>query len=95
VRAWAWINELLTALDMPPVRRRVPLWVALGASMALELAYRTLPLRGEPRVTRFLANELAMSHYYDISRAKRDLGYAPQLTMAEATHRVIEYLKTA
>ena len=93
VRAWAWINELLTALDMPPVRRRVPLWVALGATTALELAYRTLPLRGEPRVTRFLANELAMSHYYDISRAKRDLGYAPHVTMAEATRRVIEYLK--
>ena len=93
VRAWAWINELLTALDMPPVRRRIPLWVALGATTALELAYRTLPLRGEPRVTRFLANELAMSHYYDISRAKRDLRYAPQVTVAEATRRVIEYLK--
>jgi nucleoside-diphosphate-sugar epimerase len=93
VRAWDWINGLLTALDLPPVRRRIPLWLALGATSALELVYRALPLPGEPPVTRFLANELAMSHYYDISRAKRDLGYAPQVSMAEATRRVIAYLK--
>ena len=44
-------------------------------------------------MTRFLANELAMSHYYDISRAKRDLGYAPVFTMQEALQRTLPYLK--
>jgi nucleoside-diphosphate-sugar epimerase len=94
VNVWDWINELLTALDKPPVRKKVPLGIALAASVALETAYRTLPLKGEPRLTRFLANELAMSHYYDISRAKRDLGYKPQVSIQEATQRVVDYLKS-
>ena len=93
VNVWAWINELLAALDMPPVRRKIPLGIALAASVALEAAYRTLPLKGEPRLTRFLANELAMSHYYDISRAKHDLGYKPQISIQETTRRVVAYLK--
>jgi nucleoside-diphosphate-sugar epimerase len=78
VNAWDWMNGLLTGLGLPPVRKRVPLWVVLAACATLEAAYNTLPLKGEPRLTRFLANELAMSHYYDISRAKVDLGYKPQ-----------------
>jgi hypothetical protein len=34
-----------------------------------------------------------MSHYYDISRAKQDLGYVPQIGMKEATRRTVAYLK--
>jgi len=94
VNVWSWIHELLEALGKPHVRGQVPLWLALAASSSLEAAYRTLSLPGEPRLTRFLANELAMSHYYDISRARRDLGYEPQIDMAETTRRVIESLKT-
>jgi nucleoside-diphosphate-sugar epimerase len=93
VNVWQWISELLTALEMPPLRMRVPLWMALGASIALEGVYRALSLKGEPFLTRFLANEVAMSHYYDISRAKRDLGFKPQIDMQEATRRAVEYLR--
>lgn len=88
VNAWSWINELLAALDLPPVRKKVSLPLARAACALLEFAYRTLPLRGEPPLTRFLANELALSHYYDISRARRDLGYEPQLDMAQVTRLV-------
>jgi nucleoside-diphosphate-sugar epimerase len=94
VNAWGWINGLLTALGMPPVRRKVPLGIARAAIGAIEGAYRILQLKGEPPVTRFLANEMAMSHYYDISRAKRDLGYKPQISIQEATRRVVAYLKS-
>ena len=59
----------------------------------LEAAYRALPLRGEPFITRFLASEVATSHYYDISRAKRDFGYRPQIGMQEATRRVADDLR--
>jgi nucleoside-diphosphate-sugar epimerase len=34
---------------------------------------------------------LAQSHTYDISRAKRDLGYQPQISMAEALERTVAY----
>lgn len=93
VRLWPWINQLLTALDIPAIRRRISLPVARAIGAALEAAYRILPLPGEPRLTRFLASELAQSHYYDISRARRDLGYAPRFTMAAAQERTVAYLR--
>jgi nucleoside-diphosphate-sugar epimerase len=92
VRVWPWINDLLVRLDIPPVRRSIPLWAARAASSVLELVHRALRLAGEPRLTRFLASELAMSHYYDISRARRDLGYLPQFTMEEGLARTVAYL---
>jgi nucleoside-diphosphate-sugar epimerase len=93
VNLWAFVRELAAALDLPPIRRRLPLPLVRAAGGVLELAYRALPLRGEPFITRFLASEVAMSHYYDISRAKRDLGYAPRFTMQEALQRTLPYLK--
>jgi nucleoside-diphosphate-sugar epimerase len=93
VNAWRYIQDLLDRLDMPRPRRRVPLWAARAAGGALEFAYRTLPIAGEPFITRFLANEVAMSHYYDLSRARRDLGYVPQFTMEEATQCTVAYLR--
>lgn len=93
VALWPWLNELLAGLGLPPVKRKISLPVARGVARVLELAYRLLPLPGEPRLTRFLATELALDHYYNITRAKQDLGYQPQLTMAEATRRVVAYFK--
>jgi nucleoside-diphosphate-sugar epimerase len=95
VNAWRWIDQFLRALGRRTVRYRVPLWVARAACGLLEFTYHALPLPGEPPVTRFLANEIATSHYYDISRARRDLGYAPQFTVEEATQRTIAYFREA
>jgi 2-alkyl-3-oxoalkanoate reductase len=89
VNLWAWIRALLRALDLPEPRVRLSLKTARAAGAVLEKLHTTLHRPGEPRFTRFIASELAMSHYYDISAAKRDLGYAPQRTMAEVTARVV------
>jgi 2-alkyl-3-oxoalkanoate reductase len=64
----------------------------LGA--VCEAAYSLLRLRGEPPMTRFLAAQLARSHWYDISAARRDLGYEPQVSTAEGTRRLAEWLRS-
>jgi nucleoside-diphosphate-sugar epimerase len=35
---------------------------------------------------------LALDHYYDISRAKKELGYTPAYTMAQAMEKTVAYL---
>lgn len=94
VNLWDWLSALFRELGVPQVKQRVPLGVARAAGAAMEFAYKTFGLKGEPRLTRFLASELAMDHYYNISRAKHDLGYQPQVDMAEATRRTVGYLRT-
>jgi nucleoside-diphosphate-sugar epimerase len=94
VNLWDWLIALFRELDIPQPKLRVPLNVARAAGAAMEFVYKTFKIEGEPRLTRFLASELAMDHYYDISRARRDFGYEPQIDMDEATRQTIEYLKT-
>ncbi len=95
VTLWPWIKDLLARLDYPTVRLRVSLRMARALGGASEALYRGLRLKGEPRLTRFLASEFAQSHWYDISRAKRELGYQPQFTMAEALEKTLAALSSS
>ena len=91
---WPWINALLAELDIPTIRMRLPLWLVRGAGAVLEVFHRTLHLKNEPRISPFIASELAQNHYYDISRAKQDFGYKPTITMAQATAKTVAWLKS-
>ena len=39
-------------------------------------------------MTRFVAAQLSGSHYYDISKAKNDFGYAPAISFEEGMSRL-------
>ncbi len=82
------VNGILAAAGLPPVRRFAPAGVAFAAGAAMELAYRLFRLPGEPRVTRFVARQLSTAHWFDLTAAKRDLGYAPKVGVAEGFERL-------
>jgi nucleoside-diphosphate-sugar epimerase len=80
---WDLINLMLKAADVPPADRHISPRLAYAAGWAFEWVYRLFRIRGEPRMTRFLAGELSTAHWFDISAARRDLGYAPILSIDE------------
>lgn len=86
---WDWINQLLAAHDLAPITRSMPLKKATQAGAILETLWRVLRLKGEPPMTRFVASELAKDHWFDISAARRDLGYQPKISMAEGMQRLL------
>jgi nucleoside-diphosphate-sugar epimerase len=43
-------------------------------------------------MTRFLAAQLATSHWFDISRAQHDFGYEPRVSTAEGMRRLEAWL---
>ncbi|ADB18923.1 3-beta hydroxysteroid dehydrogenase/isomerase [Pirellula staleyi DSM 6068] len=94
VNCWAWINEILALAELPPVKKRISLRAAYTAGAVLETAYWLLGRTDEPRMTRFLAAQLATSHYFDLSRARSDLGYAPKVSMAQGMRRLGEWIKS-
>ena len=89
---WDWINEILRGIGLPPVTRHVSLGTAMAVGVACEALWRFLPLAGEPPMTRFVAKELATDHWFDISAARRDLGYIPRVSMTQGTAELIPYL---
>jgi 2-alkyl-3-oxoalkanoate reductase len=82
------VNALLAAAGAPPVTRTIPFAVAYAAGIACEGLWHALPLRGEPPMTRFLAEQLATSHWYDMAPARRDFGYAPRVSFDEGLRRL-------
>ncbi len=93
VALWPWLNGILEGLGHPPLVRRVPLGAALLAGGACECIWKILGREEDPPMTRFVAEQLAKDHYFDISAARSDLGYCPGTPMAAALERTIADLK--
>lgn len=86
------INGILKAGGLPPCEKSISPAAAYAVGAALELIWRLLGRRDEPMLTRFLARQLATAHWFDIAAARRDLGYVPQVTVAEGLARLQEQL---
>ncbi|MCC6572394.1 MAG: NAD-dependent epimerase/dehydratase family protein [Planctomycetes bacterium] len=80
VNLWDWIGQVLKRAGLAPVVKSVSRATAYRAGAMMEFFYSLIGLRGEPPMTRFVAENLATSHYFNISSARRDLGYAPKRT---------------
>jgi len=91
---WDFLNRVLADAGLPPVTKTVSVWKAKLAGRVLEFLFRVLRLPGEPRMTRFVASQLSTSHWYDITAARRDLGYEPQVSVEEGLRRLAEFNNT-
>ncbi|WP_416058393.1 NAD-dependent epimerase/dehydratase family protein [Stenotrophomonas maltophilia] len=85
----AVLEWMLTALQLPAPRRRLPTALALGAASALELAWRILRRRSEPPITRFGVAAFAYSKTFNPRRMLADLG-PPQVSLEEGIQRFID-----
>jgi len=95
VMLWPWINDLFARVGVRRVTCGMPLARALRAGRLLELVYSFLRLRGEPPMTRFLAEQLALSHWFSIAKAKKILGYHPRVSERQGVDRLVAWLAGA
>jgi nucleoside-diphosphate-sugar epimerase len=93
INCWQWIDEILALVNLPPVRKSMSLAAARRIGRACEAIWTITGLRSEPPMTRFLASQLATSHWFDISAARRDFGYQPRVSTAEGMRRLGEWLR--
>ncbi len=77
-------ERLLRALGLPERFRALPTRSAYVAAGALEAVCRVLPGRPEPPLTRYTVTTLAYEQTLDITRARRILGYEPEVDIDEA-----------
>lgn len=85
---WTLVGEMLKAVGAPLPTKSVSPRMARIAGAVLEAVYTVLPLPGEPRMTRFMAEELTTHHYFNLAAARRDLGYEPRVKTKEGLKRL-------
>ncbi len=93
INCWEWINDMLALADLPPVQKKISQGAAAKIGAIMETIYRLARIKSEPRMTRFLAAQLATSHYFDISKAERDFDYRPLVSTEEGMQRLAEELR--
>lgn len=88
VEIWNFVNGLLEASGVPPVRKSVSLRMALVVGWVLEKAHALSGAEGDPRMSRWMVRQLTNARWFDISAARRDLGYEPRVSLEEGMNRL-------
>jgi len=89
VLLWEVIKTVLRRLDIPADLRRLPVALALAIARLMEARARITG--GEPLLTRYSVAVLARTQTYDITAARRDLGYVPGVSVAEGIERTLAH----
>jgi nucleoside-diphosphate-sugar epimerase len=82
------IGSLLKAAGMDTDIQAISPRIAITAGSLVETAWKLLRFKSEPPLTRWSAEHLSTAHWYDISAAKRDLGYSPLVSTDEGLKRL-------
>jgi nucleoside-diphosphate-sugar epimerase len=88
VNCWQWIDRILAIAGIPRVTKSITFPAAWRLGAVLETVHRLVRSAREPRMTRFLAAQLAKHHYFDIHRAQADFGYSPHISIEEGMRRL-------
>jgi nucleoside-diphosphate-sugar epimerase len=90
-----FVGRLLALLDLPPILFPMPYSIAYTAAAVAE-AIDTLrggTLNNENGMTRFAVRYMCTHHYFSIAKARRDLGYDPEVSLDEGLRRTAEHLR--
>lgn len=86
------IGGLLKAAGLDVDIQAISPHIAIAAGTVLENVWKLFRLKSEPPVTRWSAEHLSTAHWYDISAAKRDLGYVAEISIIEGLELLAESL---
>ena len=94
VGTWTMIDRMLEATGQPPITRRISPGAARLAGAVCELVYGLCRIQSEPPLTRWVVEELSTAHWFDISAARRDLGYDPAVSLDDGMKRLAAWWKS-
>lgn len=88
-----FIADIFARLDLPPVRKGIPLRRAMRIAAALEAIHKVLLPHREPPITRFGVGVLGFSKTFDVSRSIDVLG-PPSVSLEEGIEAFVRWQKS-
>jgi nucleoside-diphosphate-sugar epimerase len=83
------------AAGVTPPRWSVPAGLARAAGSAIERVWAIRPGTDEPPMTRFLAEQLSTAHWFDQRDTRRNLDWAPTVSLDEGLARLAAHYRSA
>ncbi len=90
---WNWISQFLEDIGAPAIKKNIPFKRAYRIGAVMEFLFRLFRIKNDPPMTRFAAIQLAYSHYFDITAAKKELHYKPIVNYKQAYSETIAWMK--
>lgn len=90
-----FLNAVAGELGAAPPTRRIPYRLALVLGAAAENAARFAHRRQPPPVMRYGLQMLGGENRFTIGRARRELGFSPEVGLAEGVKLGVEWYRTA
>ena len=87
------LDALTTALNVPPVRRRFPLRLAMAGGFLYEVIGRALGFKRPPRLTRYAVALISRPTRFRTDRARDELGWRPCIHPLEGLHQVFAWYR--
>jgi nucleoside-diphosphate-sugar epimerase len=91
VAMWSWLDAFVQACGAPALSRRISYGLAWRLATLVEWVWRTFRIQREPRITRMQVTGMGRSHWYDMTPAKRDLGYRIRISLDEGTRATVQW----
>ncbi len=91
ISKWVLADAFLDIAGMPPLKGHMSARKAYIAGSVCEFVYKLFRIKKEPPITRFAASEIATSHWFNISKAKNELGYVPKVSIEQGLERLREW----
>ena len=85
------LNALTDALSLPRVSKHVPYWLAIRYAFVLEALAKLLRRSRPPTITRRAIYLIGRSTQYSTQKARTQLGWKPQVNIAEGVRRTLEW----
>ncbi len=87
VNCWDFINKLLISCNVSEIKNHLSFSGAYTLGFILEKLGHYLAPNWEPPMTRFLALQLATSHYFNNTGARTALDWTPHIQLSEAINK--------
>ncbi len=93
VSKWYMADNFLKAAGLEPIKGHISARTAYMAGIVFESIYSFLRIKKEPPMTKFAAKELATSHWFDITKAKQELGYNPKVSIEQGLVKLKQWFE--
>ncbi|TWU01795.1 NAD-dependent epimerase/dehydratase family protein [Neorhodopirellula pilleata] len=87
------IQILCEAMQLPPVKRHLPIQIAHRAALAMEVTGKVLGRKRTPKLTRHALSVFLRPTNFSTQKAERQLGWQQTISTRVGTERTIQWLR--